>query len=106
MGKLLAAALCAIFVVGCGETDPNKPGYWVGKLNSKRIQERIEAANRLRKFKDVPDAAKVAALLKDEDPRVKEAAAEAVGEFGDKSFVPQLIDAIDYTVGGSTDRES
>jgi len=106
MSKLLAVGLCAIFVAGCGETDPNKPGYWVGKLTSKRIQERIEAANRLRKFKDIQDAPKVAALLKDDDPRVKEAAAEAVGEFGDKSQVPALIDAIDYTVGASTDRES
>jgi HEAT repeat protein len=106
MGKLLAVALCAIFVAGCGETDPNKPGYWVGKLTSKRVQERVEACNRLRKFKDVQDAPKVAALLKDEDPRVKEAAAEAVGEFGDKSLVPELVDAVDYTVGGATDRES
>ncbi len=106
MSKLLAVALCAIFVAGCGETDPNKPGYWVGKLTSKRVQERVEAANRLRKFKDVQDAPKVAALLKDEDPRVKEAAAEAVGEFGDKSVVPDLTDAIDYTVGAATDRES
>jgi len=106
MGKLLAVGLCASFLVGCGETDPNKPGYWVGKLTSKRVQERIEACNRLRKFKDVQDAAKVAALLKDEDPRVKEAAAEAIGEFGDKTYVPNLIDAIDYTIGSATDRES
>jgi HEAT repeat protein len=106
MNKLWAVGLCAIFAVGCGETDPNKPGYWVGKLTSKRIQDRIEACNRLRKFKDVQDAPKVAALLKDEDPRVREAAAEAVGTLGDKSTVPQLADAIDFTVGAGSDRES
>src|SRR5579872_16467 len=106
MRKFLAVGLCAIFVAGCGETDPNKPGYWVGKLTSKRIQERIEACNRLRKFKDVQDAPKIALLLKDEDPRVREAAAEAVGSFGDKTLVPQLTDAIDFTIGGATDRES
>jgi HEAT repeat protein len=106
MGKLLTVGLCAMFITACGETDPNKPAYWVSKLTSKRVQERVEAANRLRKFKDVQDAPKVAAALKDEDPRVRAAAAEALGELGSKDVVPQLVDAIDFSVGGGSDREA
>ena len=104
MRKWVTVGLCTALVSAC-QGDPSKPPYWVKKLDSKRVAERVEAANRLRKFKDTADAPAVAALLKDEDPRVKAAAAEAVGELGDKSVVPQLIDGLDFTAGGSTDRE-
>ncbi len=105
MRKLLAVTIGVGLFCGC-EGDPNSTGYWVKKLGSKRINERVEACNRLRKAKDTADSAKIEPLLKDDDPRVKAAAAEALGELGDKGAVPQLVDAVDFSVSGGGDRES
>ncbi len=97
---VLAAVLAAC------NTDPSKPAYWTSRLGSRSIQVRIDACDHLRKMKDAADAEKIAALLKDDDPRVKLAAANALGDLGDKAAVPALVDAIDFSVGGGTDRET
>ena len=52
------------------------------------------------------DTPKMEALLKDEDPRVRMAAAGALGDLADKGAVQPLIDALDFSVGGGTDRET
>ncbi|MHB8420071.1 MAG: HEAT repeat domain-containing protein [Myxococcales bacterium] len=97
---LLAASLTAC------NTDPSKPAYWVARLSSKSVQQKIEACNKLRKMKDAADGDKIAADLKDDDPRVKQAAAEALGDLGDKAAVGDLVDALDFSVGGGSDRET
>ncbi len=104
MRKLVICLLLAA-ITGC-PGDPNKPAYWVSKLSSKRIQEKIDAANWLRRAKDVEAAPKIAELLKDEDPRVRAAAANALGDLGDKAVVPQLMEAVDFSAGAGSDRET
>jgi HEAT repeat protein len=103
--RKLVICLWLAAISGC-QTDPNKPAYWVSKLTSKRIQEKIDATNWLRRAKDVEAARSIAPLLKDDDPRVRSAAANALGELGDKSVVPQLMDAVDFSAGAGSDRET
>jgi HEAT repeat protein len=103
--RKLVFCLWLATMFGC-QGDPNKPDYWVSKLGSKRFQEKVDAANWLRRNKDVQAAPQIAALLKDEDPRVRAAAANALGELGDKSVVPQLIDAVDFSAGAGSDRDT
>jgi HEAT repeat protein len=103
--RKLVICLWLATLVGC-PGDPNKPAYWVSKLSSKRFQEKIDATNWLRRSKDVEAAPQIAALLKDEDPRVRSAAANALGELGDKSVVPQLIEAVDFSAGAGNDRDT
>jgi HEAT repeat protein len=103
--RKLVMCLWLATLVGC-QGDPNKPAYWVSKLSSKRFQEKIDATNWLRRAKDVEAAPQIAQLLKDDDPRVRAAAANALGELGDKSVVPQLIEAVDFSAGAGNDRET
>jgi len=105
MPRFAASALLVATLAGCN-TDPSKPAYWVDRLTSRGVQQRIEACNHLRKMNDLASTPKIEALLKDEDPRVRMAAAGALGDLGDKGAVQPLIEALDFSVGGGTDRET
>ncbi|HUB06385.1 MAG TPA: HEAT repeat domain-containing protein [Myxococcales bacterium] len=105
MRRALPLFLAAGLATACN-TDPSKPEYWISRLGSKSIQQKIEACNKLRKMNDAAAGDKIAPLLKDDDPRVKQAAAEALGDLGDKAAVGDLTDAVDFSVGGGSDRET
>jgi HEAT repeat protein len=100
-----SACLVLTALLACN-SDPSKTDYWVSRLGSKSVQQKMEACEKLRKMNDAADADKIAALLKDEDPRVKKAAAETLGALGAKSTVGDLTDALDFSVGGGSDRET
>jgi HEAT repeat protein len=100
-----APLLLAVTLIACN-SDPSKPVYWVSRLSSKSVQQKIEACSKLRKMNDTADEDKIVPLLKDEDPRVKQAAAEALGDMGAKSAVSDLSEALDFSVGGGSDRET
>ena len=100
-----APLLLAVTLLACN-SDPSKPAYWVSRLSSKSVQQKVEACSKLRKMSDAADDDKIALLLKDEDPRVKQAAAEALGDLGAKSAVSDLAEALDFSVGGGSDRET
>jgi HEAT repeat protein len=102
---LRAGLLLTVAFLACN-SDPSKPIYWVSRLTSKSVQQKIEACSKLRKMNDTADEDKIAPLLKDEDPRVKQAAAEALGDLGAKSAVSDLSEALDFSVGGGNDRET
>ena len=104
MRKLALAGL-AVALAACN-TDPNKPAYWVDRLTSRSPKQQIEACNQLRKMKDLADAPKIEPLLKSENPKVRLAAADALGDLGDKAAVQPLLDAIDFSVGGGSDPET
>jgi HEAT repeat protein len=103
--RKVAHWIVAFSLIACN-TDPSKPGYWVSRLSSRKVQDRIEACHHLRRMKDTDAVPKIALALKDEDPRVRTAAADALGDLGDRSVVPALAEAIDFSVAGGSDRET
>lgn len=105
MRRLRMLALLTASLAACN-SDPSKPAFWVAKLTSRSVQQRIEACDRLRKLADPASTPKLEPLLKDEDPRVRQAAAFALGDLRDEGAVQPLIDAIDFSVGGGSDRET
>ncbi|MHB1844329.1 MAG: HEAT repeat domain-containing protein [Deltaproteobacteria bacterium] len=98
--------VCLVLSFAACNTDPSKPAYWVDRLSSRSLQQQIEACNHLRKMKDTSADPKIEGLLKSENPKVRQAAAGALGELDDKAAVQPLLDAIDFSVGGGTDSET
>lgn len=104
LGILLVAGL-----VGCNHGDPKTVKYWVDKIQNEHTEREKKAdAEHLvavaKTDKTAGAAAQVATLLKDQPGDVMAKAAEALGDLGDKSAVPALVDAIDLSRGVGSDR--
>ena len=77
-------------------SDPNDPGTWVAKLDSKNTHVVADALGHLRTLKAKSAVPQILAQLKSDDGEVREAAAAALEDIGDPSAVPGLADAVDF----------
>lgn len=93
-------------LAGCqGETDSTKPAYWVEKLAKKPT--RIEALKELGKMGPAAkEAVPAVTPWLEEKGDWQPDAAFTLGQIGDSSVVPALVDAIDHDVGVGRDRDT
>lgn len=100
---LVAASLVA--VAGCKPADPNDPSTHIQKLSGNDAKVIADAARELRKLKATAAVPNLVELLKHENMDVRNEAAYALAEIGDKAAVQPLIDAIDLaTTAKGADR--
>jgi HEAT repeat protein len=92
---LVLAGALSLFAAGCQESDPKSPATWIAKLDDTDPRKVGEALEQLRKLKAKEAVPNVVPLLKSENNALREAAAFALEEMGDKSAVDPLIASID-----------
>lgn len=88
-------AIGVLSVAGCAETDPAKPATWLAKLGDKDKRVVIDAIDHLGKLKATEAVPQLIAQLKSDNGSIREEAAGALGEIGDKQAVSALADAMD-----------
>ncbi|MBS2032819.1 MAG: HEAT repeat domain-containing protein [Deltaproteobacteria bacterium] len=106
--RKLLAGLLAVGLFGCTSGDPKTVKFWVDKINNDHTEREKKAdAAHLQEVaktaKDPGGATLVASLLKNQPGDVVAAAASALGDMGDKSVVPELVDAVDISRGSGAD---
>ena len=94
------AAVC-LAALACQGTPRDAAGWARAAVRHNRVQEKLEALEQARKAPGDRRAATPAlvSLLK-EGPKVRAAAALALGEFGDPAAVKPLMEAVDLRLGG------
>lgn len=86
---------------GCSKsTDPATADYWIDRLDDR--QERVEALTNLGRIGDRKAVPRVLKWFKREGVWQSEAA-YSLGQLGDTSVIPDLVSAIDYSVGTPRD---
>jgi HEAT repeat protein len=97
----LRALAFVLLLCSCKPADPKEPTTWIKRLGDSDPRVRQQAVRELRKLKAKPAAPQVAELLK--DPVVREEAATTLRDIGTPAEVPELLDAVDTTVGAGSD---
>jgi HEAT repeat protein len=102
-------AVLVLSLAGCKGGDARTVKYWVEKTQAEHTEREKKAdldhlAQVAKTSKEPGAAAQVATLLKDQPGDVVERAAQVLGELGDKSVVPQLVEAIDLSRGAGADK--
>lgn len=105
----LAALPLVLSVAGCKGGDARSVKYWVEKTQAEHTEREKKAdlehlAQVAKTSKEPGAAAQVAGLLKDQPGDVVERAAQILGDLGDRSVVPQLVEAIDLSRGAGADK--
>ncbi len=99
---IVAFAVSSLFA--CSKpTDPAKADYWLDKLENKH--ERVDAIKELGKIGDKVAAPELVKLLNTEGDWQPEAA-YSLGQLNDPSVIPDLVKAIDYSVGPGNDKKT
>ena len=106
--RKLLAGLLVIGLFGCTSGDPKTVKFWVDKINADHTEREKKAdAAHLQEVaktaKDPGGATLVASLLQNQPGDVVAAAASALGDMGDKSVVPALVNAVDISRGAGAD---
>jgi HEAT repeat protein len=99
MRRLAWTTIALLLAAGCG--NPTDPAGWAKRAASRsRTQEKLDALEQVRKAPGDRKAA-VPYLLQilKQSPRVRAEAALALGEIGDPSSVPGMIEAVDTAAG-------
>ncbi|MEK7705073.1 MAG: HEAT repeat domain-containing protein [Myxococcota bacterium] len=104
MRSIAQAVLVLLLVTACSTpADPTTAPYWIARLGDR--QERTEALTQLGKIGDkqaVPAVRKWFETPGEWQP----AAAYTLGQLGDPSVVPQLVAALNPSVGSGRDRDT
>lgn len=103
---LLCAALCGTLACDTGPKPGEEPVYWGQKLHEGELKKREVAMTHLIELKDPASLPYLYDVLKGEVVQLKPKAAQLVGEIGDESSVPALIEGIDWNAGAGRDKKS
>jgi HEAT repeat protein len=107
--RCLTVALCAALLLlpGCKKADPKSVEDQIEALKEgKNTKLRLKALENLRAIGSKDAVPGLIAVLADANPVVKEEIARILGELKDTSAVQPLADAIDYAVGGGSDKQT
>lgn len=105
--RSLILALCAALVVlpACKKADPNSIEDQLEVLKKgKNTKIKLKAVENLRNIGKKEAVPGLIEALKDSNSQVKLEIARVLGELKDPSAIQALADAIDYSVGGGTDK--
>lgn len=86
---VVSAVLVSVCFAGCGESDPNKPAYWLERLQT---AERTSAIMRLGEMKASEAVDPLIQEFKDGRDRYEIVA--ALAQIGDKKAIPSLVEAV------------